>query len=188
MSEDDKDGRSPQMTTQKLPIETVADASWADVTPEWDENPDLYEGVRGRRVAAYAIDFIIILLLIVGLWVVAIGPVLLSFGLLHAPVVAATALLPFAYHALCIGGPWNATVGMRVMGLRVVGVDGDAPGYAQAAIQTGVFLVTAAMTQFLVVLISFFNDQARCLHDYLAGTMVVNDWALKAQQQDPHEI
>lgn len=176
------------MTTQKPPIETTADAAWSDVAMDWDEDPDLYEGVRGRRVAAYAIDVVIIVLLIGVLWAIAIGPIIVSFGLLHAPVVMATALLPFAYHALCIGGSWNATIGMRVMGLRVLGTDGASPGYAQAALQSGVFLVTAAMTQFLVVLVAFFNDKARCLHDYLAGTVVVNDWALKARQQTQSEF
>ena len=129
-------------------------------------------------MAAYLIDLAIIGLLIFALWAVAIGPVLLSLGLLQPVVMAATALLPFAYHTLCIGGPWHATVGMRVMNLAVTTVDGTAPSYGQAGIQTAVFLITAAFTQFLVVLVAFFNDQGRCLHDYLAGTVVVNRWAL----------
>lgn len=166
------------MSAEELPSRGVADATWDDVAMAWDENPDLFEGVRGRRVAAYIIDFIIELLLIGVLWIVGLGPMILTFGALFPVLVAAVALVPFAYHTLCIGGPWHATVGMKLMGLSVIATDGTRPDYFKAAIQTGVFLITVAATQFLVVLVSFFNDQARCLHDYLAATMVVNDAAL----------
>ena len=174
------------MTARKAPSPFVKDADWEDA--DWEDvavdrlaDERLFEGVRGRRVVAFLIDLAVVGLLIFVLWAVAIGPVLLTFGPL---LMLATALLPFAYHTLCIGGPWHGTLGMRVMGLTVISTDGKSPAYPQAAIQTAIFMVTAALTQFLVVLVACFNDQGRCLHDYLAGTLVVNRWALSPGPAD----
>lgn len=164
---------------QSMPINR--DTDWDEVPEDWDADGRLYDGVRGRRVVAYLIDLAIVGLLIFALWAVAIGPVVLSFGLLKPVLLLATAALPLAYATWCIGGPWQATVGMRMMDLRVVDVDGGQVNYLQAAMQTVIFMASVAVTQFLILLFSFFNDQSRCLHDYLAGTVVVNRWALDRQ-------
>jgi uncharacterized RDD family membrane protein YckC len=61
------------------------------------------------------------------------------------------------------------------MDLRVVAWNGHRPGYAQAALQTVLFIASAAITNFLILGVSFFNPRGRCLHDLLAGTVTVND-------------
>ena len=45
----------------------------------------------------------------------------------------------------------------------------------QAALVTIVFYVSVALTGWLVLVVALFNNQRRTLHDYLCGTIVIND-------------
>lgn len=153
--------------------------AWADAAPDPLEAPELYDGIRVKRLVAYAIDLIIIAVLLVALWVVGSIFALITLGLLYPVLAVAAFILPFAYHTLLIGGGSNATVGMRIMDLRVVAWNGHRPGYAQAALQTFLFYASLAMATFLVLAFSFFNPRGRCLHDFVAGTVTVNDLHLR---------
>ena len=53
-------------------------------------------------------------------------------------------------------------------------IDGERPGYLQAALLTVVFYVSVAATSWLILLIALFNQRGCTLHDYLCGTLVVN--------------
>lgn len=152
---------------------------WSGEAPDALASPELYDGIRVKRLVAYAIDLIIIAVLLTVMWVIGIFFVAVTFGLLTPVLTLATALVPIAYHTALIGGPANATVGMRVMDLRVVAWNGNRPGYAQAALQTVLFYVSLTIATFLVLAISFFNPRGRCLHDLLAGTVTVNDLHLR---------
>ena len=153
--------------------------AWPEAAPDPSEAPELYDGIRFKRLIAYAIDLIIITLLMVGLWVVGSFFAIITLGLLYPVLAAAAFVLPFAYHTLLIGGAANATVGMRMMDLRVVAWNGHSPSYAQAAMQTFLFYASLAFATFLVLAISLFNARGRCLHDLLAGTVTVNDLHLR---------
>lgn len=153
--------------------------AWPDEAPDPLEAPELYDGIRVKRLVAYGIDLIIIAALLGLMWVIGIFFVAVTFGLLMPVLTVATALLPIAYHTALIGGPANATVGMRVMDLRVVAWNGHRPGYAQAALQTVLFYASITLATFLVLAVSFFNPRGRCLHDLLAGTVTVNDLYLR---------
>ncbi len=156
--------------------------AWSDEAPDALAAPELYDGIRVKRLAAYAIDLLIIAGLLVVIWVIGLFFVTITFGLLAPVLAVATAALPIAYHTVLIGGSANATVGMRVMDLRVVAWNGNRPGYAQAALQTLLFYVSLTIATFLVLAISFFNPRGRCLHDLLAGTVTVNDLHLRRLQ------
>ncbi len=155
---------------------------WADTAPDPLAAPELYDGIRIKRLVAYAIDLIIIAVLLVAFWVVGSFFALITLGLLYPVLALAAFILPFAYHTLLIGGGANATVGMRIMDLRVVAWNGHRPGFAQAALQTFLFYASLAFATFLVLGISFFNSRGRCLHDLLAGTVTVNDLHLRRLQ------
>jgi uncharacterized RDD family membrane protein YckC len=159
---------------------------WSDEAPDALDAPELYDGIRVKRLVAYAIDLLIIAGLLAVMWIVGMFFVAVTFGLLFPVMTVATALLPFAYHTALIGGPSNATVGMRVMDLRVVAWNGDRPGYAQAALQTVLFYASLAIATFLVLALSFFNPRGRCLHDLLAGTVTVNDLHLRRLAASRH--
>ncbi len=64
------------------------------------------------------------------------------------------------------------TLGKALMGLRVVSVDGDRVHIRQAFIRLAGYWLSALLF-FLGYLISLVDDQRRCLHDRLAGTLVV---------------
>lgn len=135
--------------------------------------PDMLEGVIWRRVAAYAVDFLIIGALVALFAVIVFVPAtLISFGLLTGPMIAVFSLIPLAYHILLIGGRGAATLGQRLFDLRVMDASGAQPDYMQAAVLSVLFYLTLALTGFLLLFV-FFNPQRRTLHDWLSGTIVV---------------
>lgn len=136
--------------------------------------PEAYEGLLTRRILAYFVDLMILAMIGAVVWLITGVATLLTFGLL-APVQALVlTLVPFAYHALLISGPASATLGMRLMGLRVHSIlDGNRPTFLQAAINVVVFYGSVAVTGSLILLLALFNAHGRTLHDYLAGTIVL---------------
>lgn len=142
--------------------------------PDPIENPEYYDGVSVKRVIAYAIDFVICGLVGVVGTIVASIVGLMSFGLLFGPLMALLALIPLIYHTFFISSENAATPGMRMMGVRVYRLDGGRPEILQAFIQTAVFFLTIAPTSFLILIVCLFNSQRRCLHDILAGTLILN--------------
>ena len=139
----------------------------------WSPPPAAFEGVSSRRAVAYLIDVFVIALLYIPFGVAAGLLGLLSFGLLFGPAFALLALLPLAYHVCLIGGPGSATLGMRWMDVEVRTWDGNPPGFVQAAVQTVLFYLSVGVLTPLILLVALFNDQARCLHDYLCGAVVI---------------
>lgn len=139
----------------------------------WNPPPEAFEGVSLRRALGYLIDVVVIALLYIPFGIAAGLLGLLSFGLLFGPAAALLPLLPLAYHTYLIGGPGSATVGMRLMDVEVRTWDGQRPGFVQAAVQTVLFYLSVGVLTPLVLLVGLFNAQARCLHDYLCGAVVV---------------
>jgi uncharacterized RDD family membrane protein YckC len=153
------------------------------VQPDWADawaHPEFYQGVATKRVIAYVLDALTVLALAAVVWFAGLLLGLLSFGLLLPLQALAVALVPLAYHTVLIAGPRSATLGMRAMNLRVMSVAPDAaalggrPTLFQAMIQTVAFYGSLALTGTLVLVVALFNPRRRLLHDWLAGTVVVN--------------
>ena len=141
---------------------------------DWSASETVFVWVRLRRVVAYLFDMLVVGGLLF-LWCFFGGAVaLLSFGLALPLVVAAGALLPLLYHTVLLGTAGNATLGMRAMGLTMLREDGGAPGLLQAFCQTVLFYLSVSVTNGLVLLVSLFHPQKRCLHDIVCGTYVVD--------------
>ena len=99
---------------------------------------------------------------------------LFTFGLgftLMGPVLF---IIPIAYHTFLIGGPCSATWGMRFMGIEVRGWRGDRPDLLQATILTILFYGSVTMTGWVILIVGFFSNSRRCLHDYFSGTFLIN--------------
>lgn len=135
-------------------------------------NPDDYESIRLRRVFAYAIDVLCIAVISVAATVAATLIGVITFGVLTPLLVLILAGIPLIYHTLLIGGPWNATVGMRFMNVRMERKNGDDPDYLIALIHAALFYFTMAATSSLILLVSLFNPRGRLLHDYLVDTVI----------------
>jgi uncharacterized RDD family membrane protein YckC len=142
--------------------------------PNATVSKDMVDGVLWRRIVAYLVDLGVLFIAAVALWVVLLIPAtILSLGLLTGPLIAVFGLIPFAYHIVLVGGRHAATLGQRLMDLRVMdSTTGDRPDYAQAGVQCVLFYATLALTGFLLLFV-FFNPQRRALHDWLSGTIVV---------------
>src|SRR5947207_286447 len=141
-------------------------------------NPELFEGVLARRVVAFLIDVVIIVIpvLFATMFVLVFG--LITFGLgwvLFWPLLTPAAVIwAICYYGMTFGSPASATIGMRAMDLEMRTWYGTPVYFVLGAVHAVVFWVTVTMLSPLIVLIGFFNDRRRLLHDILVGTVVIN--------------
>jgi uncharacterized RDD family membrane protein YckC len=76
---------------------------------------------------------------------------------------------------MTLGSPRSATIGMRIMDLEMRTWYGS-PGYfVLGAVHAVVFWVSVSALTPLILLICFFNNRRRLLHDILVGTVVINN-------------
>lgn len=133
----------------------------------------LYEGVRTRRILAFVIDYVIVGLLLIPFAILVLLLGLLTFGLgwmlfaVLAPVVALT------YIWNTLGGRNQATIGMRVMGIRLERLDGRPIDGMLAVVHSVLFWAANAVLTPFVLLVTLFTDRKRALHDLLLGTVVL---------------
>ena len=136
--------------------------------------PQFFEGVRTRRIFAFFIDVIAILLLTfaAGILVFVLGIFTLGLAwIFYAFLGQAVALI---YVAMTLGGARAATPGMRAMGLEMRLWYGARPYPLLAAMHALLFWFSIAFLTPLVLLVSLFSDRKRLLHDILLGTLVIN--------------
>lgn len=162
----------------------AADLATIEHVPEWGDpwnHPRYYMGITIRRVYGYLLDIVVVALLWGMAYIASIILGALTLGLLWPLLMVLLAVVPVAYHTLTISGPRSATLGMRIAGIRVMSVASGAegndgrPSLLQALIQTVCFYGSIAVTGSLILLLALFNPRRRTLHDFLAGTVVVND-------------
>jgi uncharacterized RDD family membrane protein YckC len=87
-------------------------------------------------------------------------------------VGAAGTLGLVAYFTVLEGGAAGATVGKRLVGLRVVGPDNEPIGYGRAFIRT-LSRAVSSIPLYAGFLWCLVDDQRRTWHDILAGSLVV---------------
>lgn len=137
-------------------------------------NPELFAGVRSRRIFAFLVDVIVIALLTfgAGILVFFLGVFTLGLGFaLYAILPTTVALL---YVAFTLGGPHASTLGMRAMGLEMRLWYGSKPYPLLAAVHVLLFWFSVSLLTPLVLLVSLFSDRKRLLHDIVLGTVVIN--------------
>ena len=162
------------MTSQHT-LPPRGDTGFADQPHAYDpvKEPRPFQSVIRKRVLAFIVDAIIITVLtavtyvVVGLLgIVTLGLAWLLFGLVF-PAVG------LGYNALTIGGPNSATIGQRMMGLEVRMWFGGKVTPLIAAFHALMFWFSLVV--FCPILLwAFFDPRKRCLHDILAGVVVIN--------------
>lgn len=139
-----------------------------------ETQPQLFQAVIRKRCVAFIIDAIIILALTLIAWIVVavLGVVTLGLAwLLFGLVFPAVGL---GYNALTIGGPNSATIGQRMIGLTVSMWYGGKVTPLIAAFHALLFWFSLVI--FCPILLwAFFDQRKRCLHDILAGVVVINN-------------
>jgi uncharacterized RDD family membrane protein YckC len=141
-------------------------------------NPELFEGVLARRVVAFIIDLCIIVVPVMfsTVFIFVFGLVTLGLGWgLFLLLTPATVIWAIFYCGFTLGGPSSATIGMRVMDLEMRTWYGAPAYFVLGAVHAVVYCITVSMLSPLVLLIGFFNERRRLLHDILIGTVVINN-------------
>lgn len=142
--------------------------------------PEYFEGVLSRRLIAFCVDVVMILGPIVGLaiFIFVFGIVTLSLGWMLFPLLGPAFIIwAIAYNAITLGSPASATLGMRLMDIEMRTWYG-APCYSLlGAVHAVLFWVSLSALTPLILVVALLNDRRRLLHDFVAGTVVVNSAA-----------
>lgn len=141
-------------------------------------NPELFDGVLPRRVVAFFIDLAIIALPLVlaAMFIFAFGVVTLGLGwALYWLLPPASVIWALVYFGATLGGPNSATIGMRVMDLEMRTWYGAPAYFVLGAVHAIAFWVSASALSPLILLVAFFNERRRLLHDIVLGTVVINN-------------
>jgi len=140
--------------------------------------PEYFEGVLSRRIVAFCVDVVILALpvLLATLFIALFGLITLGLGwLLFWLMPAATAIWAILYYGFCFGGPHSATVGMRMVDLEMRTYYGEPAYFLLGAVHAVIYWVSVSALTPLILLIGLFNERRRLLHDFLLGTVVVNN-------------
>ena len=141
-------------------------------------NPELFEGVLARRCIAFLIDLVIIAIpvLLAATFILIFG--LFTFGLgwlLYGLLWPASVIWAIVYYGMTLGSPASATIGMRVLDVEMRTWYGAPAYFVLGAVHAIVFWVTISFLTPLILLVAFFNERRRLLHDMLVGTVVINN-------------
>lgn len=130
------------------------------------------EGVRTRRTFAILFDliFISIIVAIAFVFLLVLGAV--TFGLAWFAIPFLYPAVALFYNGMTISGPNMATPGMRMMDLEMRLTDGYRVPFIYAAVHAVLFYLSWTILTPLVLAVSLFSRNKRCLHDMLASVVV----------------
>jgi uncharacterized RDD family membrane protein YckC len=143
-----------------------------EIIPSRLDDVRVYEGVLSRRIMAFIIDYMLVALMMVpfGILVFVFGIFTLGLGwALFSFLFPAVALI-YVWNTL--GGPNQATVGMRMMDIRLERLDGEKIDGLVAVVHTVLFWAGNVLLTPLILLATLFLDRKRTVHDLLLGTVV----------------
>lgn len=89
------------------------------------------------------------------------------------PAMLLGAVLTWLYFAVCESSPWQATLGKLALGMHVTDLDGRRISFPRA-LGRYVAKIPSFLLFFVGVLMVGWTPRKQGLHDYLAGTLVVN--------------
>ena len=140
--------------------------------------PELFEGVLSRRVVAFAIDFMIIAVPVVlaAMLIFAFG--IVTFGLgwaLYWLLPPGTLIWAISYFGITLAARESATIGMRVMDLEMRTWYGAPAYFVLGAVHAIIFWLLVSTLSPLILLVCFFNQRRRLLHDIVLGAVVINN-------------
>ena len=142
------------------------------------QHPELFEGVLARRVVAFLIDFVVIAVPIVlgAMFIFVFGIVTLGLGwALYWLLSPGAVIWALVYYGMTFGSPASATIGMRVMDIEMRTWYGSPAYFVLGAVHAIAFWFTVSIFTPFVVLVCFFNQRRRLLHDILLGTIIINN-------------
>ena len=130
---------------------------------------DALAGVRARRVFAFCVDFCVVTVLTLAVWL-ALGLVTLGVAWFFLPPLFP--VVAFLYNGFSVSGRNMATFGMRTFDLEVRMADNGARvPFINAAAQALLYYVSWFFPP--VFLVTLFDAEKRYLHDILAQVVFV---------------
>lgn len=148
--------------------------------------PELFDGVLSRRVAAFIIDFIILAIpvVLVAMFIFVFGIVTIGLGFaLYWLLPPGTVIWALLYFGATLGGPNSATIGMRVMDLEMRTWYGAPAYFVLGAVHAIVFWISVSVLTPLILVVGLFNPRKRLLHDILVGAVLINNTGRTASLQ-----
>jgi uncharacterized RDD family membrane protein YckC len=139
------------------------------------DNPALYRGVLTRRALGFCLDYVFVALLTIPVAILIFFLGILTLGLgwgLYA-IIVPLIVVPYVWRSL--GGPNQATPGMRMMGVRLERLDGERVDGMLAVVHTVLFWAGNVVLTPFILLAALFMERKRTVHDWLLGTVVVRD-------------
>ena len=127
-----------------------------------------FTGVRSRRIVAFCLDFILVSILVAVLWTVLF---VVTFGLSALLLPPLFPFVAFFYNGFTVSGARMGTPGMRSMDLEIRAVEGSRVSFIAAAFHAVLLYVSWMFPP--VFLVSLITGDKRCLHDMIAGVIVV---------------
>jgi len=144
-------------------------SNYSAATPAQPLRADALSSVRTRRVLAVCFDFAIVSVLVALIWIAAIV-LTLGFALFFLPPL--WPIVAFFYNGLSVSGARMATPGMRAMDLEMRMYEtGARVPFINAAAQAVLFYLSWFFPP--IFLVSLVDPDKRCLHDIIAGVVVV---------------
>ena len=144
-------------------------SNYVAATPVRTLRADALSGERSRRILAVCIDLIFVSILVALLWVAAI---VLTLGLALFFLPPLWPIVAFFYNGFSVSGRNMATPGMRMLDLEMrMQDDGSRVPFLNAAAQAVMFYVSWFFPP--ILLVSLVDAEKRCLHDILAGVIIV---------------
>ncbi len=126
-------------------------------------------GVRRRRIFALLLDLILVSVLSFAIF---FGLGLLTLGVAWLFLPPLFPIVAFFYNGLTISGSSMATPGMKAMDLEMRLTDGSRVPFIYASVHAVLFYLSLYLFA-PILLFSLFASDKRCLHDILAGVIVL---------------
>ena len=151
-------------------------------------SPELFEGVLARRFVAFLIDVTIIAIpvMFAAVFIFIFGLVTLGLGwALFWLISPATAIWAIVYYGMTFGSAASATIGMRAMDIEMRTWYGAPAYFLLGAVHAVAYWFLVSFFTPLILLVAFFNQRRRLLHDMLVGTIVINKPARAEELRHP---
>ena len=132
-----------------------------------------YSGVLSRRIFAFIIDYVIVALLCIPAAIVLFFVSVLTLGLGFFLYPALFIIVAGLYFGWTLGGPHQASLGMRAVGIAMVRVDGRRMDFLTAIVHLALFWILNSVLTPLILLAGLFIERSRLIHDLLLGTVIV---------------
>jgi uncharacterized RDD family membrane protein YckC len=140
--------------------------------------PELFDGILSKRILAFIVDAVLIVLLMVpaALMILVLGLITLGIAWLLFP--ALFAIVALGYVALTLGGRASATPGMQMVGVEMRTWNGQGMFPLLAMMHALIFWFSCGILTPLILLVGLFTPRRQLLHDLLLGVVALNADAL----------